>query len=173
MLLAPLLRPEPARPAPRRWPRRRSCTFDAASSAHSGPDARVARPHSRGGRPDAWSSASRPPVARAAVGRRCPRLQGYRRARAAQGYLRRRVLLHRQTRSAFEDCSWGLPAEADRTPGPTPWIASSPSGYLHDWRFQMGVIRGLARLVGGLLLGVGGLLRGVLGGVGRLFRRLV
>ena len=37
----------------------------------------------------------------------------------------------------------------------------------------MGVIRGLARSVGGLLLGVGGLLRGVLGGVGRLFRRLI
>ena len=37
----------------------------------------------------------------------------------------------------------------------------------------MGVIRGLARSVGGLLLGVGGLLRGVLGGVGRFFRRLV
>jgi len=70
-------------------------------------------------------------------------------------------------------CRHGLPAEADRTRGATPRAAPSPSGYLHGWRFHMGVIRGLARSVGSLLLGLGGLLRGVLGGVGGPLRRLV
>ena len=37
----------------------------------------------------------------------------------------------------------------------------------------MGVIRGLARAVGGLLAGIGGLLAGIFQGVGRLLRRLV
>jgi hypothetical protein len=37
----------------------------------------------------------------------------------------------------------------------------------------MGVIRGLARAVGGLLAGVGGLLQGLVQGIGRLFRRLL
>ena len=36
----------------------------------------------------------------------------------------------------------------------------------------MGVLRGLARAVGGLLAGVGGLLKGVVSGLGRLLRRL-
>jgi hypothetical protein len=37
----------------------------------------------------------------------------------------------------------------------------------------MGVIRGLARAIGGVLLGVVGLLRGLADGVGSLLRRLV
>jgi hypothetical protein len=37
----------------------------------------------------------------------------------------------------------------------------------------MGVLRGLARAVGGLLLGVVGLLRGLVTGTGRLVRRIV
>ncbi len=37
---------------------------------------------------------------------------------------------------------------------------------------SMGVLRGLARAVGGLLAGVGGLLSGLASGVGRFLRRL-
>jgi hypothetical protein len=37
----------------------------------------------------------------------------------------------------------------------------------------MGLLRGLARAVGGLLVGVVGLLKGVVTGLGRLLRRLV
>jgi hypothetical protein len=37
----------------------------------------------------------------------------------------------------------------------------------------MGVLRGLAKAVGGLLAGIGGLLTGLFQGLGRFFRRLV
>jgi hypothetical protein len=37
----------------------------------------------------------------------------------------------------------------------------------------MGLLRGLARAVGGLLAGVGGLLTGIFQGLGRLVRRIV
>ena len=56
------------------------------------------------------------------------------------------------------------------TEGVNPRLRVSPP---YKEEFDMGVIRGLARAVGGLLAGVVGLVGGLFQGLGRLVRRLV